>query len=79
MINMIGQRKTELSLEFGKIYSPKEALSIKLVDEIVLNDDKLKERAIQCMEMWLSIPCMLHFEFFRLNSLPQSACVNLFH
>jgi len=60
MLNTIGQRQSEISLQLGKIYNPKQALKIKLVDELVKSDELLV-RAEEHMKMWCQIPCKIYF------------------
>ena len=60
MLNTIGQRQSEISLQLGKIYNPKQALGIKLVDELAKSDELLI-RAEEHMKMWCKIPCKIYF------------------
>lgn len=55
MINTIGYRESEKALQFGKIYSPKQALEVGLVDELA-HKDKLLDRAEELMRVWCKIP-----------------------
>jgi|LakMenEpi03Aug12_release.lakeMendotaPanAssembly.Ray.scaffolds.fasta_scaffold4053721_1 3,2-trans-enoyl-CoA isomerase len=54
MINTIGERQCEKALQIGKIYKPKEALKIHLVDELANSEDLLKAAEDQ-MKKWISI------------------------
>lgn len=62
MINTVGHRTTEISLELGLLYSPSEALRIGLVDHVV-PEDQLLTTATQTMTKWLAVPgkFSLHF------------------
>ncbi len=55
MINTIGFREAEKALQLGRLYTPEEALQIKLVDEICDPKD-LMLRAEQQMQIWCRIP-----------------------
>lgn len=55
MVNTIGLRQTENALQFGKIFTPKQALKVGLVDELI-ESDKLLERAEEHMKIWCKIP-----------------------
>ena len=50
----IGYREAEVGLALGKLYSPKEALEIKLVDELV--DSPVIDVALKRAREWASIP-----------------------
>lgn len=51
----VGFREAELGLAVGKMYSPQEALSVNLVDEII-DSDKVMERSIEVANEWAKIP-----------------------
>ncbi|XP_067859279.1 enoyl-CoA delta isomerase 1, mitochondrial [Heptranchias perlo] len=55
MINVIGTRATEHSLQLGLMYSAPEALKIGLVDHLV-PQDKIMATASSVMSEWLTIP-----------------------
>lgn len=55
MVNTIGHRQAELALQLGSIYTPQQALQIKLVDQIVAQKDVL-ETAEKQMDLWCKIP-----------------------
>lgn len=55
MINSIGNRATELSLQLGLMYSAPEALKIGLVDKLI-PEDKIYETALNTMSRWLAVP-----------------------
>ncbi|XP_041062748.1 enoyl-CoA delta isomerase 1, mitochondrial isoform X3 [Carcharodon carcharias] len=55
MINVIGRRATEHSLQLGLMYSTSEALKIGLVDQLVAQD-KIMTTALSVMSEWLAIP-----------------------
>jgi 3,2-trans-enoyl-CoA isomerase len=55
MLNTIGHRECEKALEIGRVFSPKEALKIGLVDELV-NSADLISRAEEQMKKWCKIP-----------------------
>ncbi|XP_029015300.1 enoyl-CoA delta isomerase 1, mitochondrial [Betta splendens] len=55
MVNTVGHRSAELSLELGLLYSPSEALKIGLVDQLV-PEDQVLTTALQIMTKWLAIP-----------------------
>ena len=61
MLNTIGQRECEKALKLGKMYSPKEALEIKLVDELT-EPANLMEKAKQQMEVRCKIPSKIKCE-----------------
>jgi 3,2-trans-enoyl-CoA isomerase len=54
-INTIGNREAEKALQLGTLFTPEQALDIKLVDEIVEPKDVLAV-AEQEMSKWLKIP-----------------------
>ncbi|GMI31147.1 hypothetical protein TrRE_jg11439 [Triparma retinervis] len=54
-VKTIGNREAELGLGLGKLYSPSEALSVNLIDEVVKNEDVL-EVAMKEAETWAKIP-----------------------
>jgi ClpP class serine protease len=60
MLNTIGHRRSEISLQLGKIYNPQQALKIRLVDELAKTDE-LMVRAEERMKMWCNIPCTIYF------------------
>ncbi|PWA28953.1 hypothetical protein CCH79_00019625, partial [Gambusia affinis] len=55
MVNTVGHRNTEMSLELGLLYKPAEALKIGLVDQLV-PEDQVLSAATQTMTNWLAIP-----------------------
>ncbi|XP_067912254.1 enoyl-CoA delta isomerase 1, mitochondrial [Heterodontus francisci] len=55
MINIVGRRVTEHSLQLGLMYSASEALKIGLVDQLV-PQDKIMTTALSVMSEWLAIP-----------------------
>lgn len=54
MMNTIGQRETEKALGLGKLYSPAEALSIGLIDEVVPLEGVM-DRAKEEIQKWIKI------------------------
>ena len=56
MLNTIGHRQTELALQLGKVYTPREALDVGLVDEVVADPNELMKRANECMRTWCKVP-----------------------
>ena len=60
MINTIGERQSEKSLQIGKIYKPKEALKIHLIDELA-SSENLLHLAEEQMKNWIKIPSNLNF------------------
>lgn len=83
MINTIGQRQAELALNIGKIFSPQQALRIRLVDELCPKDSLMSE-AENRMKEWCKIPSLfifvnfsilriLKYVFFFLNSFSTSS------
>ena len=55
MLNTIGHRECEKALQIGKIYTPEQALSVNLVDELV-EGDKLMSKSIEQAKVWSKIP-----------------------
>ncbi|MCJ8739679.1 hypothetical protein PDJAM_G00049940 [Pangasius djambal] len=55
MVNTVGHRTAELSLQFGLMYSPSDALKIGLVDQLVPEEDVLST-ATETMTKWMAIP-----------------------
>ncbi|KAG8557627.1 hypothetical protein GDO81_016688 [Engystomops pustulosus] len=55
MVNTIGNRATELSLQLGQMYPAPEALKLGLVDKLV-PEDKVQSTAAVAMSQWLSVP-----------------------
>ncbi|KAF4092536.1 hypothetical protein AMELA_G00022070 [Ameiurus melas] len=55
MVNTVGHRTTELSLQFGLMYSPSDALKIGLVDQLV-PEENILSTATETMTKWLDIP-----------------------
>uniref|UniRef100_A0A8C6VSK5 Enoyl-CoA delta isomerase 1, mitochondrial n=1 Tax=Naja naja TaxID=35670 RepID=A0A8C6VSK5_NAJNA len=55
LLNTVGHRATERSLQLGLLYSPQEALKIGFVDELV-PEEKILARAAEVMGQWLAIP-----------------------
>lgn len=55
MINTIGHRKTELALVLGKLYSPQQALEVKLVDELCDPNSLLALAEKRALD-WCKIP-----------------------
>ncbi|KAI5623088.1 enoyl-CoA delta isomerase 1, mitochondrial, partial [Silurus asotus] len=55
MVNTVGFRTTELSLQFGLMYSPSDALKIGLVDQVV-PEEKVLSTATETITKWLAIP-----------------------
>ena len=66
MINTIGHRQAELSLQLGRTFTPEEALAVRLVDEIVPQREVL-EAAEKQMQIWCQVPSKLRS--FRKNLL----------
>lgn len=54
-INTIGYRESEKALQLGLLYSPEEAIKIKLIDEICAPNDLLA-KAEEQMLIWSKIP-----------------------
>ena len=55
MKNTIGVRECEKALQLGVMFTPQQALNIKLVDQLVESKD-LIEQAESQMAQWLKIP-----------------------
>ncbi|XP_025048884.1 enoyl-CoA delta isomerase 1, mitochondrial, partial [Alligator sinensis] len=55
MVNTIGHRATERSLQLGLLYSASDALKIGIVDELV-PEEKVLNAAAATMSQWLAIP-----------------------
>lgn len=55
LLNVVGQRNTEISLQLGMLYKPSDALKIGLVDQLV-PEDQILATATQTMSKWLAIP-----------------------
>ncbi|XP_074866404.1 enoyl-CoA delta isomerase 1, mitochondrial isoform X2 [Carettochelys insculpta] len=55
MVNTIGNRATERSLQLGLSYSPAEAHRIGLVDQLV-PEEKMQSAAAEVMSQWLAVP-----------------------
>ncbi|KAI4899381.1 hypothetical protein NFI96_027286, partial [Prochilodus magdalenae] len=55
MANTVGNRTTELSLQFGLMYNPTDALKIGLVDQLV-PEDKVLSTASETMMKWFALP-----------------------
>ncbi|XP_017562446.1 enoyl-CoA delta isomerase 1, mitochondrial [Pygocentrus nattereri] len=55
MVNTVGYRIAEESIQFGVMYSPADALKIGLVDQVV-PEDKVLSTAKEKMEKWFDIP-----------------------
>ncbi|XP_063171062.1 enoyl-CoA delta isomerase 1, mitochondrial [Candoia aspera] len=55
LLNTVGHRAAERSLQLGLLYSPQEALKIGLVDELV-PEEKILARAAEVLAQWLAVP-----------------------
>ncbi|KAG9476848.1 hypothetical protein GDO78_002308 [Eleutherodactylus coqui] len=55
MINTVGNRVTEQSLQLGQMYPSPDALKIGLVDQLV-PEDKIQSTAAAIMTKWLTVP-----------------------
>ncbi|KAF5895189.1 enoyl-CoA delta isomerase 1, mitochondrial, partial [Clarias magur] len=55
IVNTVGHRTAELSLQFGVMYGPSDALKIGLVDQLAPEADVL-QTATQTMSSWLAVP-----------------------
>uniref|UniRef100_A0A8C4NN67 Enoyl-CoA delta isomerase 1, mitochondrial n=1 Tax=Eptatretus burgeri TaxID=7764 RepID=A0A8C4NN67_EPTBU len=55
LLNTVGKRTTEISLNLGALYSPTEALSLHLVDRLV-PETQLLSAATEEMGRWLQVP-----------------------
>ncbi|XP_072549004.1 enoyl-CoA delta isomerase 1, mitochondrial-like [Salminus brasiliensis] len=55
MVNTVGHRVAELSVQYGVTYSPQDALKIGLVDQVV-QEDKILGTATETMTKWFAIP-----------------------
>jgi len=55
----VGHREAERALQLGLLYTPEEALKIKLVDEIA-EPATLMLRAEEEMQKWCKIPGIIH-------------------
>ena len=58
MLNTIDYRECEKALQLGKIYNPKEAYSVKLIDQLV-DSKELLVKAEEQMKLWCRIPGIL--------------------
>lgn len=56
MVNTIGFREAEKALGLGLLYSPEEAISIGLIDEIVHKREELEQKAHNEAMKWVKIP-----------------------
>jgi len=61
MLNVIGQRQTELALMLGTLFSPDEALQIGLVDKVVPDLASATEVAQAQLQAFLKIPAMARY------------------
>lgn len=55
MLRLVGNRETERAIQLGLLFTPEQALKVKLIDEICEPEDLLP-KAEQHMKMWLKIP-----------------------
>eukprot|EP00063_Salmo_salar_P064626 XP_014039461.1 PREDICTED: enoyl-CoA delta isomerase 1, mitochondrial-like [Salmo salar] len=55
LVNTVGNRAAELSLELGLLYSAPDALKIGLVDQLV-PEDQVLSTAQDTMSKWLAVP-----------------------
>jgi 3,2-trans-enoyl-CoA isomerase len=55
MMDTVGRREAEKALALGTLYTPKEALSIQLIDEVV-EQGQVRDRALQAAQQWSKIP-----------------------
>ncbi|MGH0151480.1 UNVERIFIED_CONTAM: hypothetical protein FKN15_034967 [Acipenser sinensis] len=55
LVNTVGNRAAELSLQLGLLYSAPDAVRTGLVDLLVL-EDKVLSTASQTMTQWLAVP-----------------------
>lgn len=55
MLRLVGNRETERAIQLGLLFTPEQALKVKLIDEICEPEDLLS-KAEQHMKMWLKIP-----------------------
>ncbi|KAM4026175.1 enoyl-CoA delta isomerase 1, mitochondrial [Anomaloglossus baeobatrachus] len=55
MVNTIGNRATEQSLQLGQMYPAPDALKIGLVDKLV-PEDKVQSTAAAAMSQWFAVP-----------------------
>ncbi|TTY71122.1 Enoyl-CoA delta isomerase 1, mitochondrial [Bagarius yarrelli] len=55
MLNTVGHRTAELSLQFGLMYTPSDALKINLVD-LVVPEEQVLSTATETMTKFLAIP-----------------------
>ena len=60
MIRTIGFRKAERALSIGTLFTPEEALSIGLVDEVVPTKDVMEKCLLEAMN-WAMIPSQTRF------------------
>lgn len=60
MLNTIGHRECEKALQIGKIYQPKQAHLVKLIDELT-EPENLMNKSIEQAKIWSRIPseCLL--------------------
>lgn len=55
MMDTIGHRKAEISLQLGKVYTPEQALDINLIDEVVPSY-QVRERSTEVLQTLIQIP-----------------------
>ncbi|XP_077130741.1 enoyl-CoA delta isomerase 1, mitochondrial [Ranitomeya variabilis] len=55
MVNTVGNRVTEQSLQLGQMYPAPDALKIGLVDKLV-PEEKVQSTAVAAMSQWLAVP-----------------------
>lgn len=55
MINTIGHRATERSLQLGILYPAPDALKVGIVDQLV-PEEKVLSVAMEVMTQWLEVP-----------------------
>ncbi|XP_066498380.1 enoyl-CoA delta isomerase 1, mitochondrial [Hoplias malabaricus] len=55
LVNTVGHRTAELSLQIGVLYSPSDALKVGLVDQLV-PEEKVLSTTTETMTKWFNIP-----------------------
>jgi Delta3-Delta2-enoyl-CoA isomerase len=55
MKNTIGVRECEKALQLGVMFTPQQALDIKLVDQLAESKDLIEQAELQMIQ-WLKIP-----------------------
>ena len=64
--DVVGRRQTDLALQMGTLFTPQQALSIGLVDQLAGSPEELRQEALKKLDQFLKVPGRFIYLFIHL-------------